>query len=182
MRSRFHKQLHPLAHAQFATFNSVQRLSPKKGASDKNSPPAANDHYLDKLRVMGSEVGDDQYADDGRFVDDMTLWPPVRYGHISATSYSVLAYTASGKRKTRSPNFLPTLLRQPTTQQLFPRTESSRKSHVSIVTQHPPWPTKGLVFPLLPLNCHLKFLHTFALKIPIHACCALCAYHIIHHY
>ena len=29
---------HPLAHAQFATFNSVQRLSPKKGASDKNSP------------------------------------------------------------------------------------------------------------------------------------------------
>ena len=32
-------ELHPLAHAQFATFNSVQRLSPKKGASDKNSPP-----------------------------------------------------------------------------------------------------------------------------------------------
>ena len=30
-------ELHPLAHAQFATFNSVQRLSPKKGASDKNS-------------------------------------------------------------------------------------------------------------------------------------------------
>ena len=27
-------ELHPLAHAQFATFNSVQRLSPKKGASD----------------------------------------------------------------------------------------------------------------------------------------------------
>ena len=32
-------ELHPLTHAQFATFNSVQRLSPKKGASDKNSRP-----------------------------------------------------------------------------------------------------------------------------------------------
>ena len=31
-------ELHPLAHAQFASWNSVQRLSPKKGASDKNSP------------------------------------------------------------------------------------------------------------------------------------------------
>ena len=31
-------ELHPLAHAQFAIFNSIQRLSPKKGASDKNSP------------------------------------------------------------------------------------------------------------------------------------------------
>ena len=30
-------QLHPLAHVQFASLNSVQRLSPKKGASDKNS-------------------------------------------------------------------------------------------------------------------------------------------------
>ena len=32
-------ELHPLTHAQFATFNFVQRLSPKKGASDKNLPP-----------------------------------------------------------------------------------------------------------------------------------------------
>ena len=30
MRSRFIKQLHPLAHAQFATYNSVQRLSPEE--------------------------------------------------------------------------------------------------------------------------------------------------------
>ena len=30
-------ELHPLAHAQSATSNCVQRLSPKKGASDKNS-------------------------------------------------------------------------------------------------------------------------------------------------
>ena len=36
-RSRFIKQLHPLAHAQFASWNSARRLSPKKGASDKNS-------------------------------------------------------------------------------------------------------------------------------------------------
>ena len=33
--------------------------------------PVANDHYLDKVRVIGLEVGDDQYA------DDVTLWPPV---------------------------------------------------------------------------------------------------------
>ena len=32
-------ELHPLAHAQFASWNSAQRLSPKKGASDKNSLP-----------------------------------------------------------------------------------------------------------------------------------------------
>ena len=38
-RSRFIKQLHPLAHAQFASLNSLQRLSPKMGASDKNSHP-----------------------------------------------------------------------------------------------------------------------------------------------
>ena len=49
--------------------------------------------------------------------------------------------------------------------ELFTMTESSRKSHVSIATQRPPWPTKGRVFPLSPLNGHLKFLHTFALKI-----------------
>ena len=39
-------------------------------------PSIANDHYLDKVRVIGLEVGDDQYADNGRLVDDMTLWPP----------------------------------------------------------------------------------------------------------
>ena len=32
-------ELHPLAHAQSASLNCVQRLSPKKGASDKNSHP-----------------------------------------------------------------------------------------------------------------------------------------------
>ena len=32
-------ELHPLAHAQSASLNCVQRLSPKKGASDKNSLP-----------------------------------------------------------------------------------------------------------------------------------------------
>ena len=30
-------ELHPFAHAQFASLKCVQRLSPKKGASDKNS-------------------------------------------------------------------------------------------------------------------------------------------------
>ena len=38
-------ELHPLTHAQFATFHSVQRLSPKKGASDKNSQ--AGEHRRD---------------------------------------------------------------------------------------------------------------------------------------
>ena len=32
-------ELHPLAHAQFPSLHSVQRESPKKGASDKNSCP-----------------------------------------------------------------------------------------------------------------------------------------------
>ena len=32
----------------------------------------------------------------------------------------------------------------------------------------PTWPTKGRVLSLSPLNCHLKFLYTFALKIPIY--------------
>ena len=40
-------------------------------------PSVVNHHYLDKVRVIGLEVGDDRYADDGRFVDDVTLWPPV---------------------------------------------------------------------------------------------------------
>ena len=75
-------------------------------------------------------------------------------------------YSQWKAKKKRSPNFLPTLLWQPTTQQLFPRTESGRTS-LSIVTHRPPWPTKGRVLPLPPLNCHLKFLQTFALKIPI---------------
>ena len=48
----------------------------------KTLPPVAKDRYLDKLKVMGLEEGDDPYANDGRFVDDMTLWPPVEYGHI----------------------------------------------------------------------------------------------------
>ena len=36
-------------------------------------PSVANDHYLDKVRMIGLEVGDDRYADDGRFVDDVIL-------------------------------------------------------------------------------------------------------------
>ena len=37
--SEVNKQLHPLTHVQFASFHSVQRLSPKKDALDKNSLP-----------------------------------------------------------------------------------------------------------------------------------------------
>ena len=64
MRSRFIKQLHPLAHAQYATFNSVQRLSPKKGASDKNSHPGVGNivsmvmPHPPRLVVGGDYEGD----------------------------------------------------------------------------------------------------------------------------
>ena len=43
------KHFHPLALAQFASLNSVQRLSPKKGESDKNSPPGTT-HGLFKAK------------------------------------------------------------------------------------------------------------------------------------
>ena len=41
-------ELHPLAHAQFASWNSAQRLSPKKGASDKNSHPGRPVVFLEQ--------------------------------------------------------------------------------------------------------------------------------------
>ena len=51
---RFIKQLHPFAHAQFATFNFVQRLSPKKCASDKTSPPGTV--YLRCIQFLAASV------------------------------------------------------------------------------------------------------------------------------
>jgi hypothetical protein len=40
--------------------------------------PVAKDRYRQKLKLLGLE---DPYLDAG-YVDDMTLWPPVEFGHI----------------------------------------------------------------------------------------------------
>ncbi len=44
----------------------------------------ARDRYSNKLKVLGLTDHDDPYAtwNEGNFVDDMTLWPAVEYGHI----------------------------------------------------------------------------------------------------
>ena len=50
-------ELHPLAHAQFASLHSVQRLSPKKGASDKNSHPGLPPmQYLGKSLITSPQT------------------------------------------------------------------------------------------------------------------------------
>ena len=76
--------------------------------------PVASDHYLDKLKVMGLEEGDDQYADNGRFVDDMDdamacclVWTHFCYFIQRPGVYS--QWKKKNKKKS-SPNFLPTVL------------------------------------------------------------------------
>ena len=40
--------------------------------------------YVDKLRLLGLDLKDDPYdqQNSSKFVDDMTKWPRVEYGHI----------------------------------------------------------------------------------------------------
>ena len=45
--------------------------------------PAKN-RYLDKLQLLGLD------EDGKKFVDDMSLWPPVEYGHKLSTVYTLL--------------------------------------------------------------------------------------------
>ena len=59
----------------------------------KTLPLAAKYRYLDKLSVMGLEEEDGPYANNGRLVDDMTIWPLLRQDTFSATSYRGLVYT-----------------------------------------------------------------------------------------
>ena len=46
--------------------------------------PAARDRYSEKLRILGIAEQDDPYAswNEGNFVDDLSVLPPVEYGHI----------------------------------------------------------------------------------------------------
>ena len=46
----------------------------------------AKDRYKQKLESVGLLLSDDPYleSNDGRFSDDMSLWPRVEYGHIFA--------------------------------------------------------------------------------------------------
>ena len=48
----------------------------------------AKDRYLDKLRLLGLDEDGDPYAahNEQKFIDDMSLWPPVEYGHIFCLS------------------------------------------------------------------------------------------------
>ena len=45
----------------------------------KSLPLVAKHHYLAKLKVVGLKEKGDPYANEGRFFDYMTLWPPVEY-------------------------------------------------------------------------------------------------------
>ena len=40
--------------------------------------------YVEKLRLIGLGESDDPYSESNsaKFVDDLTLWPAVEYGHI----------------------------------------------------------------------------------------------------
>ena len=44
--------------------------------------PVAKERYRQKLKILGLDEKCDPYLDDGGYVDDMTLWPPVEFGHI----------------------------------------------------------------------------------------------------
>ena len=40
------------------------------------------ERYQQKLKLVGLDAKDDPYHSDDDFVDNMSLWPPVKYGHI----------------------------------------------------------------------------------------------------
>ena len=50
----------------------------------KKLDPVSQKRYLDKLKLLDLTENDDPYAPDNatKFVDDMSKWPPVEYGHI----------------------------------------------------------------------------------------------------
>lgn len=42
----------------------------------------AKTRYLEKLSCLGLEIKEDPYLDSDKFVDDLSKWPQVEYGHI----------------------------------------------------------------------------------------------------
>lgn len=65
----------------------------------KSLDPVARARYLEKLHLLGLNERDDPYlpSNEDRFVEDMSLWPPVEFGHISfVTSSSALVFTPDG--------------------------------------------------------------------------------------
>ena len=48
----------------------------------KCMPPVAKARYFEKLRMLGLAEDDDPYANEARFVDDLSEWPPIEYGNI----------------------------------------------------------------------------------------------------
>ena len=50
----------------------------------KNLGAVAQKRYLEKLKLLDIALKDDPYSSDGQanFIEDMTKWPQVEYGHI----------------------------------------------------------------------------------------------------
>ena len=48
----------------------------------KALPLVASERYLAKLHLIGLKEEDDPYINENRFIDDMSVWPPVEYGNI----------------------------------------------------------------------------------------------------
>ena len=44
--------------------------------------PTAREQYITKLGLLGLSKSEDPYANEGKFVDNMTLWPSMEFGHI----------------------------------------------------------------------------------------------------
>ena len=42
----------------------------------------AKRRYIERLTILGLTEKDDPYTNQDKFVDNMTMWPPVEYGHI----------------------------------------------------------------------------------------------------
>ena len=67
-------------------------------------PQAAKARYLAKLELLGLSTQEDPYAacNADKFEDDMSLWPPLEYGHILlfySTSRSIYSIRAHAMEK-----------------------------------------------------------------------------------
>ena len=75
------------------------------GMSDyyKKLDSIAKTRYLEKLKLLGLDEKDDPYdpINSHNFVDDMTRWPAVEYGHIFC--YYIIGVRVGGARGAMAP-------------------------------------------------------------------------------
>ena len=78
--NRSRKKTRRLLCCTVASMSQVPRL-PASAMSGyfHGLPPQAKERYLEKLRLLEVE---DPYSSEEKFVDGMTLWPPVEFGNI----------------------------------------------------------------------------------------------------